>query len=105
MFNERIFMCPQIQDHLWRYFNRSYGDTGRLNCYCKNQLFSSDPTAVVRLRFFNPESGAEEAWCTSWLNSYLQFEALMYTTTAVVVGVNLLFRKLLKPVVKMEHSW
>ena len=71
----------------------------------QHKLYSSDPTSVFKDKFLNPEKNQYEAWCTSWLDQYLQFQALMYTTTAVVVGVNLFFRLLLKPIVKFENKW
>ena len=74
-------------------------------CFSQHQLYSSDPTSVFRETFFNPTTGLDETWCTDWLTSYLQFQTLIYTTTAVVVGVNLFFRLLLGPVVKFEHNW
>jgi hypothetical protein len=71
----------------------------------QHRLFSSDPTAVFRETFFNPETEQSEFWCKEWLSQYIQFQALVYTTTAVVIGVNLFFRLLLGPVVRFEHNW
>ncbi len=55
--------------------------------------------------FFNPETGQNELWCKSWFESFLRVQSLTYGTALIVVVVNLLFRRLLKPVVKFEHVW
>ena len=68
-------------------------------------LFSSNPTTVLQETFSNPQTGAEEFWCKGWLNSYLQVQTLMYSSAVIVVAVNLVFRRLLKPVVRFEHEW
>ncbi len=68
-------------------------------------LFSSDPTTVIDERFYNPQTGQSEAWCKSWLNSFLRVQSLTYGSALIVVAVNLVFRRLLKPVVRFEHEW
>jgi hypothetical protein len=68
-------------------------------------LFSSDPTTVIKEDFMNPETGQNEEWCRSWLEAFLRVQSLTFGTAVIVVVVNLLFRRLLKPVVRFEHAW
>ena len=71
----------------------------------QNLLFSSNPTTVLKETFLNPQTNQEEAWCKSWLNSFLEAQSLTYGSAVLIVAVNLVFRRLLKPVVKFEHEW
>jgi hypothetical protein len=68
-------------------------------------LFSSHPSTVLNEVFFNPETEMNERWCKKWLNTYLTAQTLTYSAAITIVLVNLIFRRLLKPVVLLEHAW
>lgn len=76
-----------------------------MQCFCQDLLFSSSPTRVFKEEFANPESGQSERWCRSWLNTFLQVQAYTYGGALSILVANLLFRFLLKPLVRFEHEW
>jgi hypothetical protein len=68
-------------------------------------LFSTRMRDVLTETFVNAETGREERWCRQWLSTYLKVQSLTYGSALVIVALNLVFRKLLKPLVVFEHEW
>ncbi|KAA0163982.1 hypothetical protein FNF31_02531 [Cafeteria roenbergensis] len=122
-----------VRDEYWQFFGAVSGNTGVLECYCRNVL-SKDPGALFNINFVVPvvdiervpstqsdyaeiklaaERGEyyegapfttrEAKLCETWFNSFLQVQALIYGSAAITLLVNFAVRFIINFLVRQER--
>ena len=102
-----------VQDVKWRELNLTTGGVGRLECFCKQLLFSQGPNALLNTVFNVPLFGgsggggitgyAQEAWCVDWLTAFTRIQLLTYGASVMVLVVNGILRKTILLLVTFER--
>lgn len=100
-----------VEDVKWRELNLTTGGVGRLECFCKNLLFSQGPNALLDTMFNVPVFGGgggvtayqQEAWCVDWLAAFTRIQLLTYGASVMVLVVNGILRKTILLLVTFER--
>jgi len=122
-----------VRDTYWQFFGSASGNTGILECYCRNVLESNagrllsevfvvpvvDASRVPTTQANFPEieqaaqdgtfvPGApvttrEAALCADWFNSFLQVQSLIYGSAAITLVVNIVVRGVISSLVSWER--
>ena len=86
------------KDVNWNFYNSTFGNTGKLECFCKALGFSSEYLREYGIKkmytypFWNEATGQEETWCGDWFKTFSYILGLKYTAIGGVVVTNVLLR-------------
>jgi len=110
------FLTPREveKDVDWDFFNADIGNTGKLECFCKDLLIDPKQGLIGMYDFIfqgrswdNSTSPATEAvtdekWCREWFTTYTYIQTLKIIAVGGVVVTNVVLKEILKILISIE---
>jgi len=84
------------KDVNWEFFNKTVGNTGKLECFCAAIGFSPayksshGTVSMYNYKFVNAETDEEEKWCGDWFRTRAYVGGLKYAAVGGIAATNVL---------------
>ncbi|CAE7894643.1 unnamed protein product, partial [Symbiodinium sp. KB8] len=91
-----------LHDVEWQYYGHSSGGVGRLECFCREKMWTEGILAVQNTQFFSVARQQNELWCEAWLTAFSSVQLITLAVSAAVVVANVMLRIVMRFLVSLE---